>query len=65
MFQSTKLEGVGILKNNLTSDIGMQNLEFALLVFSLALVLILLGYSLDIAWSLDFGLLNRVEAKRL
>ena len=38
VLQSTKLKGVGDLKNALTSDMEMQSLEFAQLVFSLALV---------------------------
>ena len=38
MLQSTKLNGVGDLKSILTSDMEMQSLEFAQLVFSLALV---------------------------
>ena len=37
--QSSKLKGVGDLKSALTLDVEMQNLEFAQLVFSLALVL--------------------------
>ena len=32
----TKLEEVGNLKNNLTSDMELQSLEFAQLAFSLA-----------------------------
>lgn len=36
--QSTMLKGVGKLKSPLTSDMEMQNLEFAMLVFSFALV---------------------------
>ena len=38
MLQSTKLKGVGDLKNILTSDLGMQNLEFTQLAFGLALL---------------------------
>ena len=38
MLQSTKLKEVGYLKSTLTSDMEMQSLEFAQLVFSLALV---------------------------
>lgn len=38
VLQLTNLEGVGYLKSTLTSDIEMQSLECALLVFSLALV---------------------------
>ena len=38
MLQSTKLKGVGDLKSTLTSDMEMQSLEFAQLVFGLALV---------------------------
>ena len=38
MMQSTKLKGVGDLKNILSSDMEMQNLEFAQLVFGLSLV---------------------------
>ena len=38
MLQSRKLKGCGGLKNILTSDIEVGNLEFLLLVFSLALV---------------------------
>ena len=38
MVQSTKLNGVGDLKNILTSDMEMQSLEFAQLVFGLVLV---------------------------
>lgn len=38
MLQSTKLKGVGDLKSALTSDMEMLSLEFAQLVFSLALV---------------------------
>ena len=38
MLQSTKLKGAGDLKTALTSDIEMQSLEFAQLVFGLALV---------------------------
>jgi hypothetical protein len=35
---SHKVEGAGDLKSALTSDMGMQSLEFSLLVFSLFLV---------------------------
>ena len=38
VLQSTKLTGVGDLKSVLTSDTEMQGLEFAQMVFSLALV---------------------------
>ena len=38
VLQSTKLEGCGDLKSILTSDMEMQSLEFAQMVFSLALV---------------------------
>ena len=38
-FRSTKLNGIGDMDNILTSDMEMQSLEFAQLVFSLALVL--------------------------
>ena len=38
MLQSTKLKGVGDLKSALTSDMKMQNLEFAQLTLGLALV---------------------------
>jgi hypothetical protein len=37
VLQSTKLKGVGDLKNALTLDMEMQNLEFALLAFGFAL----------------------------
>ena len=36
--QSTKMKGVGDLKSTLTSDIELQSLELAQLVFGLALV---------------------------
>lgn len=39
---STELKGVGGLKRALTSDMEMRSVEFALLVFSLALVWFLL-----------------------
>lgn len=38
VLQTSKLEGVGNLKRPLTSNMEMQNLEFALLCFCLALV---------------------------
>jgi hypothetical protein len=38
VLQSTKLKGVGNMKSALTSDMEMQNSEFVLLVFGLALV---------------------------
>ena len=38
VFQSTKMKEVGDLKSALTSDMEMQSLEFAQLVFGLALV---------------------------
>ena len=38
VLQSTKLKGIGDLKSALTSDVEMQSLEFAQLVFGLALV---------------------------
>ena len=38
MLQSTNLKGCGGLKNTLTSDLEVGNLEFSLLIFSLALV---------------------------
>ena len=39
MLQPTELERVGVVKNILTSDIKMKNLEVFLLVFSLGLIL--------------------------
>jgi hypothetical protein len=44
VLQSTKLKGVGELKSILTSDMEMKSLEFAQLVFSLALVCDLISY---------------------
>lgn len=38
MFQSTDLKGVGDLNTSLTSDLEIQDLEFVLLGFGLALV---------------------------
>lgn len=38
VLQSTKQEGIGVLKNACISDIKMQNVEFAWLCFSLPLV---------------------------
>ena len=37
MFQSTKMKEVGNLKNTLTSDLEMQNLDYVLLSFGLDL----------------------------
>ena len=37
VLQSTKLKGAGDLKSTLTSDMEMQSLEFAQMLFSLAL----------------------------
>jgi hypothetical protein len=42
VLQSTKLKGVRDLKSPLTSDTEVQSLEFAQMVFSLALVQCLL-----------------------
>ena len=50
MLQSIKLKGVGDLKNVLTSDMEIQSLEFAQLVFILALV----QYPLTMLPSLHF-----------
>ena len=52
MLQSTKLKGAGDLKSNLTSDMEMQTLETAHLVFGLALV----GYFLPLLHFLTFGI---------
>ena len=38
VFQSTNLKGFGGLKSVLTADMKMQNLDYAQLVFSLAVV---------------------------
>jgi hypothetical protein len=38
LFQSTKMKGVGNLKNALTSLMKIQSLEFAQMVFGLVLV---------------------------
>ena len=51
MSQSKKLEGVGVLKSTLMSDIEMQNLEFALVVF----LLVLVQYFIIIIQFLPFG----------
>ena len=54
MLQSTKMKGVGDLKNTLTSDMEMQSLEFALIVLGLALV----QYFLTMLPSLCFRMVN-------
>lgn len=60
MLQSTKLKGFGDLKNALTSNTDMQNLEFVQLVLSLALI----QYLLTMLSFLLFGR-GRVKVKRL
>ena len=52
MLQSTKLKGIGDLKSVLTSDMELQSLEFAQLVFGLVLV----QYFLTVFPSLHFGM---------
>ena len=57
VLQSTKeVKGVGDLKSALTSDMEMQSLEFAQLVFGLALV----QYFLSMLPSLCFGMVMYV-----
>ena len=53
VWQSTKLKGVGELKSFLTSDMEIQSLKCAQLVFSLALVL----YFCTLVLSLCFGMI--------
>ena len=52
MFKSTKLKGVGELKGSLTSGMEMQNLEFDILVFGVAVV----QYFLTMLPFLHFGI---------
>jgi hypothetical protein len=44
---STKLEGMGDLKNALASDTGVQNLKLALLFFTLAFIQYFLTVPVD------------------
>lgn len=56
MLQSTKLKRVGDVKSTLTSDMKLQNLEFAQLAFSLSLV----QYFLAMLLFLNFGIIMHI-----
>ena len=56
MLLSTKMKGVGDLKNTLTSDMERQNLEFAQMVSSLVLVITV--KILDVSQNSECGTFN-------